>query len=234
MRDPEFFLVKYVPVTTGFSIVGARLDEVVDHWITWQRGIWEMNGFKMPVQHIDGPLSDKLDALLPLDSWARLMTQTRDGRIAIFANFGQYDGSSDAPYLANYFKRDVLRVAMTKSRKWRDTNLTESTQFGWQDYGTKTDHWVGHKFRGISATKEDRWTWHEGGTPFPWEETEAYTAKRIKDRFTPEMLERYAKHMGVDLLDPEYYSGRAVITRLKPLPDPSESWYDLIAHYPNQ
>jgi hypothetical protein len=237
MRDPEFFMDKYAPVTSGFSIVSARLDEVVDHWIEWQRGIWEVNGFKMPVRHMDGPLAPKLDALLPLDSRGRLMTETRDGRIAIFANFGGSNGSSDADYLAQHFGRDNLRVVLGKARKYEGNalmNRLPSVQFDWAGYGRKSDHWLGYEFRSIAAHMESRWEWHEHGTPFPWEETEAYTAKRIKDRLTPEMVERYAKHMGIDLLDPDYYSGRAVVVRIGPLPAADSPTMALRWHYPNQ
>jgi hypothetical protein len=38
MRDPEFFLQKYAPVSTSFSIVSASLDEVVNYWLKWHRG----------------------------------------------------------------------------------------------------------------------------------------------------------------------------------------------------
>jgi hypothetical protein len=237
MRAPDFFMDKYAPVTSGFSIVGARLDEVVDHWLAWQREGWEVNGFKMPVLHMDGSLAAKLDALLPLDSRARLMTETRDGRIAIFANFCQGDGSSDAPYLARYFERDNLRVVLSERRKYDGKavlNTLPSIQFDWAGYGIKSDHWLGYKTRSIAAHMENRWEWHEHGEPFPWEETEAYTAKRIKDRLTPEMVERYAKHMGIDLFDPDYYSGRAVIVRIAPLPAADDPAMALISHYPNQ
>jgi hypothetical protein len=234
MRDPDFFLFKYAPVTSGFSIVDVRMNEVVDHWVEWHRGISEVYGFKMPVQYLDGPFAAMLDALVPLDSRARLMAETRDGRIAIFANFSQFDGSSDSRYLARYFKRQRWSVTMSQVRKSEKINALPSTQFNWTDFGTKVDGNGWHVGRSIAAHKESRWEWHEHGTPFPWEETEAYTAKRIKDRLTPEMVERYAKHMGIDLFDPDYYSGRAVIVRIGPLPRADDPYLDMIAKYPNQ
>jgi hypothetical protein len=37
------------------------------------------------------------------------------------------------------------------------------------------------------------------------EETQKYQAKRIQDRFTPEMLGRYLKLLGIDVFSPEFY-----------------------------
>jgi hypothetical protein len=193
-----------------------------------------VNGFKILIQRFDGQLGEKLDALLPLDGMSHLMTETRGGRIAIFSNhFKGGDGSSDANYLARHFERQRVRVVMVKDNI-KGAGTTGSTQFDWKDYGTTTDHWVGHKFRGVAAHKESRWEWDEGGDPFPWEETETYKEKRIKDRLTPDMVERYCKHLGIDLFDPDYYSGRAIIVRLKPLPPIGDLGCAEIARYPNQ
>jgi hypothetical protein len=235
MRDPEFFLFKYAPVTTSFSIIGTHLDMVLDFWIGWHRSIWQRNDWKMPLIPIQGSFSDKLDALLPLDRQARLLTETADGRLAVFCNFSQTNGSTDADYLAHSFKLEKIDFTLAKDGNNGAISGIGSTQMNWVDYNSDViDGWRYTRSRYIAAHKESRWEWHESGTPFPWEETEAYTAKRIKDRLTPEMVERYAKHMGIDLFDPDYYSGRAVIVRIAPLPAADDPAMALISHYPNQ
>ena len=234
MRDPDFFLKRYAPVTTSFSIVSASFDEVLDHWLAWHRRTWEPYGFNIPDQRFNQALDSKLDTLLPLDRMARLITETRDGRIAIFANYRTgSDGSPDADYLADYYKRQRVRVVMVKD-DIRGTGTIGSTQFDWIDCGAKIDHWMGHKFRSVAAHKEGRWEWHENGEPFPWEETETYKEKRIKDRLTPEMVERYCSQFGIDLFDPDYYAGRAVLVRLKPPARAGDPGFAEIEHYPNQ
>ena len=233
MRDPDFFLKRCAPVTTSFSIVFASFDEVRDHWLAWHRRGWTPYGFNIPDQRFNHALDTKLDALLPLDRKARLITETRDGRIAIFSNhLNGGDGSTDADYLATHYKRQRVRVVMAEDRP--KMGSLGSTQFGWADWGTKIDHWVGHAFRYVGATKESRWVWDDGGEPFVWEEVEAYKEKRIRDRLTPEMVERYCAHLGIDLFDPDYYSGRAMIVRLNPPPHIGDPSYAEIANYPNQ
>ena len=65
--------------------------------------------------------------------------------------------------------------------------------------------------RAIAAHKESRWEFSANGEPLPFEETEQYQAKRIKDRLTFEMVERYCRHLGIELFDPEFYAGDAYI-----------------------
>jgi hypothetical protein len=50
-------------------------------------------------------------------------------------------------------------------------------------------------------------TWRFGlkGEPQPFEEPEQYKRRRIIDRFTCDMLERYCAAVGVRLFDPEFY-----------------------------
>jgi hypothetical protein len=48
-----------------------------------------------------------------------------------------------------------------------------------------------------AANDGGHWTFSEHGEAFEFEDLKAYRAKRIRDRFTPEMLYRYAREMGV-------------------------------------
>jgi hypothetical protein len=235
MRDPDFFLLKYAPVTTKFTVLRTGLDRVYNFWIEWHRRNWEVNGFKLEIQHFEGALSNKLDAMLPLDNKQILLTETKDGRLAIFENSSVGSGSTDANYLANSFKLEKINFTFVHDGMAGKLKRIGSTQFYWVDYDSEVvNGWRYTRSRYIAAHKESRWEWDEHGTPFPWEETEAYSAKRIKDRLTPEMVERYAKHMGIDLFDPDYYSGRGVIVRLGPPPAADDPAMALISHYPNQ
>ena len=229
MRDPDLFLFKYAPVTTEFSVISTTLDAVLDHWVGWQRGIWEQfNGWKVPLITVEGSFIDKLDALLPLDSQARLLVETADGQLAVFCNFSQTNGSTDARYLATEFKLTETRVVLCKDGKNGKIESGDSVQFCVTDYAAPVvDGWR-PAGRYVAAHKESRWEWDEFGPPYPFEDLEAYKAKRIKDRLTPEMVEAYCNHLGIALFDPDYYCGKAVITRIR----------DVLPHalpkYPNQ
>lgn len=56
--------------------------------------------------------------------------------------------------------------------------------------------------RVVAARSNDgRWSFDNDGEPFPFEELDRYSARRIRDRFTPEMLERYLLALGVPMLE---------------------------------
>jgi len=49
------------------------------------------------------------------------------------------------------------------------------------------------------------------GPVLPFEQVERYREKRIRDRFTPEMLEAYARALGIDLFNAKFYGPRFVL-----------------------
>lgn len=68
-----------------------------------------------------------------------------------------------------------------------------------------------NKVRYVYALRESRWEFREYGERLPFEEVENYTARKIRDRLTLPMLERYCHHFGIRLLDPDFYSGDGYI-----------------------
>lgn len=53
--------------------------------------------------------------------------------------------------------------------------------------------------RTLSGVATDgRWAWHASGTPFPFEDLNRYTARRIRDRLDRELLVHYLQELGID------------------------------------
>ena len=60
--------------------------------------------------------------------------------------------------------------------------------------------------RNIAADATDgRWSWHERGTPFPFEETDRYAARLKRERFDGPMLLRYLRALGIPADDDAAY-----------------------------
>lgn len=60
--------------------------------------------------------------------------------------------------------------------------------------------------RSISADAADgRWSWRESGTPFPFEETDRYTARLKRERFDGPMLLRYLRALDIPADDDAAY-----------------------------
>lgn len=56
-----------------------------------------------------------------------------------------------------------------------------------------------------------RWVFDAVGTPQAFEETERYTARRVRERFTSDMLERYCQALGLDVFNHTVYGPKAVL-----------------------
>jgi hypothetical protein len=59
-----------------------------------------------------------------------------------------------------------------------------------------------------------RWEFGESGERFDFEDVDAYRRRRVRDRFTPELLERYLTELGVPVNDPPDLSAGIVVERM--------------------
>ena len=60
--------------------------------------------------------------------------------------------------------------------------------------------------RSVFAVFDSKWTFDAVGEPLlEFEETEQYKARRIRERFTPEMPDKYLRCFGIRLFAPEFY-----------------------------
>lgn len=143
---------------------------------------------------------EALSSILPFQApWTRMLTAQLGRWTALTNNFlAGGDGTAPGP-------------AISRSLGVRCVVATHAPSFGPGHAETQLEV-MGpggepplRYIRSISATATDgRWTWYEGGSPFPWEETERYTARLKRDRFDRPMLLRYLEHLGVPVEDGAY------------------------------
>ena len=70
----------------------------------------------------------------------------------------------------------------------------------------------GRATRHIQASDQDgRWEFDQSGEPLPFEDLEAYQRRRVRDRFTPEMLEAYCAALGLRPFDPDFYLASGIV-----------------------
>lgn len=65
--------------------------------------------------------------------------------------------------------------------------------------------------RTLSVVHEGRWRFDANGTVQDFEETEQYQQRRVRDRFTSDMLVRYCAALGVRPLDDDFYADEGVL-----------------------
>jgi hypothetical protein len=56
-----------------------------------------------------------------------------------------------------------------------------------------------------SSNDGGKWVFGEMGDPFEFEDLAVYKARKIRDRFTPEILEKYLKELGLDAFNEDFY-----------------------------
>ena len=61
----------------------------------------------------------------------------------------------------------------------------------------------------------NRWTFEQQGDPLPFEDVSAYQKRRVKDRFTEDMLVDYAANLGLYPMDEQFYSQQGVLLRTR-------------------
>jgi hypothetical protein len=85
-------------------------------------------------------------------------------------------------------------------------------------YGPRQTAFLNYE-RSLSATNDGgRWVFVNEGAPLPFENTDAYRARSIRERFTPELLDRYLRALGISAFDPDFYSRHGtLIERIGPL-----------------
>src|SRR6185503_4911179 len=76
-------------------------------------------------------------------------------------------------------------------------------------------HQTGPRYlRALGASNDGgRWVFDASGEPFPFEKLEQYQARRVRDRFTFDMLKEYLHHLGLSPFEEGFY-----------LPEGSPAW----------
>ncbi|MFL5357668.1 hypothetical protein [Archangium sp.] len=72
-------------------------------------------------------------------------------------------------------------------------------------YGPHQTHWLNY-VRALGASNDGgRWVFDESGEPFPFEKREHYQARRVRDRFTFDLLKEYLRHLGLSPFEEDFY-----------------------------
>ncbi|MRG59002.1 hypothetical protein GE115_03840 [Agromyces sp. CFH 90414] len=180
------------PFTDTIWYLDAPFDDVAaaaEAWLT------ELGGRSFT--SLDGPLPTLLHALEPfaIPSWKQLLVPTRSNWTALFSQgsdlgthmvIGRRLGCrSLRTNVSPHIVRDGSVVAFGDRAFW----LSEPD-------GSS---------RNIQASFQSRWQWHVSGSPLPFEDLNAYAAKRIPDRFDLSRLNSYCRELGIRRNEPEFY-----------------------------
>lgn len=155
----------------------------------------------------DAGLVEALPQLLPFESpWSRMLLAPC-GEWTAVVNNDLDGGDSTAPGPAMSFELNVECVVASVVPRYGPGH----EQVQWEVLGPAGEPPLMY-VRTLSATATDgRWEWYESGTPFDFEVTDRYTARRKRDRLDRELLLDYLEHLGIPARDDTTYGSALLL-----------------------
>jgi hypothetical protein len=205
---------RFAPTTSSIGFLQLGLDETTEALAGWRRSL--LHG-KVSIEEA-GVFPECLCLLEPLTGGARpreLLVNASDGWTAYFdCSLRGTDAVSTVGYLsetAGCQGLAIRTVPHTLDRQGPGEGRYGSVQF--EMFGPLRTEFLNY-VRTVSASHEgNRWVFSVSGTEQWFEEPDAYRARRVRNRFTSEMLERYCKALGLEVFDPARYGPRSMLIR---------------------
>lgn len=192
------------PVANGVTFVELPLSEAIEAYREWGSH-WASAPSLSEIE--DRPIIRLLQSLLPLQEpyKKRLLVETRSSWTAVFDNSRSGDDTFPPTYLATENGRRAVEARHTPPSQ----HQFPATQF--HLFGATGEPPLQY-VRTIDAGIFDsgRWSFQTSGVVQPFEQTEAYTRRKIRDRFTRDMLLAYLAALGIMADQPTFY-GRGVL-----------------------
>jgi hypothetical protein len=213
---------KFAPTTSSPGFLRVEFDTAVDALHRWRT---DLDGDTVAVEYLTGGLDETLPKLEPLIGGAtprELLISASDGWVAYFdCSLQGTDAVSPIGYLSRTIGCQGLSIATvphTSGRPGVKNGRLGGVQFElFGPYKTEFLNYV--RTIGVVYDDSGKWRFDATGTEQWFEDTAAYRARRVRDRFTSTMLERYCKAMDLDVFNPATYGPRAALIR-SPRPTP--------------
>jgi hypothetical protein len=207
------------PVTFRFGFIETSFSSLCGAFEEWFKTVdAKFPNLRTEFTRITAPLITALLSMEPLTnpSDRYLLVETESNWTAVFANgLRVNDVATPTGYLPTVLNCRGLEVGYTpdlsKSKRRDSIRMWGSTLFTL--YGPAQTDWL-NRIRHLHVSNDvGGWTFDEGGQLQPFEEAETYKKRRIQDRFTFEMLERYCKALGIELNQDDFYGSKSCSVR---------------------
>jgi hypothetical protein len=201
---------RWAPVTSEMGFLETDAEHAARAFAAWQGGLLAPRGITVEVRPAPGPLEQALSALLPLTGGEKrrhLFMPTRGCWTAYVDNgWTGTDAASAMGYMARTVGCRGLRVVAVPNTYRKGEGRYGAVML--EVYGPHQTAWLNH-LRAVSASNDGgRWVFDQFGEPFPFEKLEQYQARRVKDRFTFDMLKEYLHHLGLSPFEEDFYLPR--------------------------
>jgi len=201
---------RYAPITSAIGFLELPLEAAAEALVGWRRGHVDATATR-----VHEPFPEVLHRLEPLTTGVR----PRELLVAAGSWTAYFDCSlrgTDAVSTIGHLSRTIPCQGLAIRNVPRTVGLpgvaqgrAGSVQF--ELFGPLATEFANY-VRTVAVTHTgSKWRFDANGTVQAFEETDAYTSRKVRDRFTSDMLERYCRALGVDVFDPATYRADAVL-----------------------
>jgi hypothetical protein len=199
---------RWAPVTSEMGFLEARAEYAAGSHAAWQRGLLAPHGVSVEVRPVTGSLEQVLSSLLPLtdsETQRHLFIPTRSTWTAYVANgYRGTDAASAMDVMARRVGCRSLRVVAVPHTYRKGQGRYGAVML--EMYGPQLNARHNNTVRALAAANDGGpWVFHQSGEPFPFEKVERYQDRRVRDRFTFEMLKDYLRHLGLSPFEEDFY-----------------------------
>jgi len=200
---------RWAPVTEEMGFLELEAEQAAQAFANWHKGLEISRGFTIEVHPVTGTLEQVLSRLLPLsggETQRRLFIPTRSAWTAYVENgWTGTDASSAMSVMARRLSIRGLRVVAVPHTLRKDGGgRYGAVMLG--VYGPERPEKISNTVRALGASNDGgRWVLDQSGEPFPFEQMEKYQERRVRDRFTFEMLKDYLRHLGLSPFEEDFY-----------------------------
>jgi hypothetical protein len=215
---------RFAPVTSTFGFLRAPLDEAANAFLEW-RGQLHDSATATPVQ---GDFSELVGRLEPLTAAIRpreLLVATTDPDWTAYFDCGLQGGDpfSSLGHVTSW--RHWQGVVVSAIPHTDGTGLESPGRYGSVQFlmlgPVQTDFLNYVRNVGVTHDGHSRWEFVAEGTVQDFEQVEAYTARRVRDRFTTAMLSDYCAALGLRPFDIDFYGRAGVVVESRIRLDPA-------------
>jgi len=207
---PLLFDDRLAPITSELGFLETDYQSAARAFIDWQTPIQAELGVTFQKRAVQGDFESVLRQLLPLTSVQdrRFLFIPTSSSWTLYLSNGHRgaDVSGSMLVLAEKIGCRSMRVAAIpetytdESVSWHRFGATILEVYGPQSLQTWSC------IRTVYVMQDGKhWEFKQWGTPFSFEEPEQYKMRRIRDRFTFDMLKRYVVALGVRAFDESFY-----------------------------
>lgn len=203
---------KIAPITSRIGLIEATPSNTLQTMTDWMSEIRDIT----EIEHLDCDLGASWRRLTPLsitEITKHLIVQTTEPSwTAVFDNLAR--GGNQATTVSVLSRVLQTRGLVVISVPEGKPNNHLSNRWGSEQF--RLVGLDGQDSRWIALTQDgNRWRFGAGGEVQDFEQTTRYGARRVKDRFTSEMISDYCRSLGVDVFNPEFYAGPSELISLR-------------------